>query len=82
MKAEYDALMKNNTLSLVTFPTKTNIVGCKLIYIVNRCSYGSIGQHKARLVAHGFSEEASVDFFETFRLVIKPTTICLVLFIS
>ncbi|KAL4587787.1 hypothetical protein LXL04_000661 [Taraxacum kok-saghyz] len=58
MKAEYDALMKNNTWSLVPCPTNTNIVGCKWIYRVKRRSDGSIDRYKARLVAQGFSQEA------------------------
>ncbi|CAN1781952.1 Retrovirus-related Pol polyprotein from transposon RE1, partial [Linum perenne] len=79
MTDEYNALMRNNTWSLVSCPTNVNIVGCKWIFRIKRNSDGTIQRHKARLVAQGFSQEAGVDFFDTFSPVIKPTTIRLVL---
>lgn len=82
MQNEYNALMRNNTWSLVPCPSNVNIVGCKWIYRVKRKSDGLIERYKARLVAQGFSQEAGVDYFETFSLVIKPTTIHLVLSIA
>ncbi|KAL4573020.1 hypothetical protein LXL04_019813 [Taraxacum kok-saghyz] len=82
MRAEYDALLKNNTWSLVPCPTNSNIVGCKWVYRLKKRSDGTIDRHKARLVAQGFSQEAGIDYFDTFSPVIKPTTIRLVLSIA
>ncbi|XP_023751330.1 uncharacterized mitochondrial protein AtMg00820-like [Lactuca sativa] len=82
MQTEYDALMRNNTWSIVSCPTNENVIGCKWIYRIKRRSDGTIERHKARLVAQGFTQEASVDYFETFSPVIKPTTIRLVLSIA
>ncbi|TYK13717.1 putative mitochondrial protein [Cucumis melo var. makuwa] len=39
----------------------------------------TIQQYKAQLVAKGFHQNPSVDFFETFSLVVKATTIRIVL---
>ncbi|CAN1345150.1 Retrovirus-related Pol polyprotein from transposon TNT 1-94 [Linum perenne] len=82
MQDEYNALMRNNTWSLVACPTNVNLVGCKWIFRIKRNSDGTVQRHKARLVAQGFSQEAGVDYFETFSPVIRPTTIRLVLSIA
>ncbi|CAH9063142.1 unnamed protein product [Cuscuta epithymum] len=42
-------------------------------------SDGTVERHKARLFAQGFKQQAGVDFTETFSLVVKPTTVRLVL---
>lgn len=82
MQAKYDALMKNNTYSLVSCPNSTNGIGFKWIYSIKRMFVGSIEIHKAQLVTQWFSQEVRVDLFDTFSLVIKPTIIRLVLSIS
>jgi hypothetical protein len=43
---------------------------------------GSIERYKARLVVKGFHQQLGVDFGETFSPVIKPTTVCTVLFLA
>ncbi|CAN1749024.1 Retrovirus-related Pol polyprotein from transposon TNT 1-94 [Linum perenne] len=82
MKSEYDALMRNGTWLLVPCPTNANIVGCKWIYRIKRHSNGTFQRYKARLVAQGYSQEAGVDYTDTFSPVVKPTTIRLVLSIA
>lgn len=82
MKIEYDALMRNKTWSHVTHPSNVNFVGCKWIYRIKRHFDGLIVRYKARLVAQGFSQQEGIDYFKTFILVIKPTTIGLVLSIA
>jgi len=79
MKEEVDALHTQGTWSLVSLPANRNLVGCKWIFKIKRHSDGSLVRHKARLVAKGFSQEPGLDYGETFCLVVKPTTIQLVL---
>ena len=55
MKEELDALTKNHTWDLVTFPPGQSVVGCKWIYKINTCYDGSIERYKVRLVAKGFT---------------------------
>ncbi|RVW48822.1 Retrovirus-related Pol polyprotein from transposon RE1 [Vitis vinifera] len=67
------------TVSLVPPPSNHQVVGCKWVFKVKHNSDGSANRYKARLVAKGFHQVPSFDFHDTFSLVIKPTTIRVVL---
>lgn len=75
MQAEFNALLQNQTWTLVPPQTATNLVGCKWVFKVKRKADGSIERHKARVVAKGFHQQAGLDYGETFNPVVKPTTI-------
>ncbi|KAL5751677.1 hypothetical protein ACOSQ2_022184 [Xanthoceras sorbifolium] len=79
MQVEYDALMKNNTWSLVPFSHSLNVVGNKWVYRVKYNKDDFLQKYKARLVAKGFHQTPEVDFFETFSPVVKASTIRVVL---
>lgn len=79
MQEKYDALIKRHTWSLVPLPPDKNLVSCKWIFKLKRHADGTIARHKARLVAMGFSQEYGVDYDETFSLVVRHTTIRLIL---
>ena len=79
MQAEFDALQRQNTWSLVSPPSGHNVIGCHWVYKLKRSSDGSIARYKARLVAKGFHQQAGLDFDETFSPVVKPPTIRIVL---
>ena len=82
MDAEFQALQKQHTWSLVPTPPHVNLVGCKWVFKLKINSDGSISRYKVRLVAKGFHQQAGVDFHETFSPVIKPATVRLVLSIA
>ena len=82
MSEEYDALVRNGTWELVPPEDITNLVGCKQIFRIKRNSDGSIDRYKALLVAKGFHHRPGVDYHETFSLVVKPTTVRLMLSIA
>ena len=75
MKEELDALTKNHTWDLVTFPSGQSVVGCKQIYKIKTRSVGSIEHYKAHLVAKGFTQEYKIDYEETFALVARISSI-------
>jgi hypothetical protein len=54
MQLEFNALLHNQTWSLVPPHSSQNPVGCKWVFKLKRKADGSIERHKARLVAKGF----------------------------
>lgn len=56
-----------------------NILPIKWVFQIKRKSDGSVERYKERLVANFFHQQARVDFHETFSLVVKHTTIRVVL---
>ena len=79
MSEEFNAFMTNGTWDLVPSQSHYNIVGNRWIFWVKCHPASSISTYKAHLVAKGYHQHPSVDFFATFSPVIKPQTIKVVL---
>jgi hypothetical protein len=62
MQVEFNALLKNQTWSLVPPSAANNAVGCKWVFKLKRKADGTIECHKARLVAKGFHQHAGIDY--------------------
>ncbi|VVA17219.1 PREDICTED: MOB kinase activator [Prunus dulcis] len=56
--------------------------GCKWVFKIKRRSDGSIEQYNAHLLTKGFHQQSEIDYFDTFSLVVKPTTIPTILSIA
>lgn len=82
MKDEYDALLHNQTWSLIPRPSGANVVSGKWVFRHKFNSDGSLSHYKAHWVCHGDSQQPGIDFDETFSLVVKPSTIRAVLSIA
>jgi histone deacetylase 1/2 len=79
MEQEYHALLRNETWTLVPPPLRANVIDSKWVFKVKKYSDGSIERYKACLVARGFRQRYGLDYEDTFSLVVKPTTIRLLL---
>ena len=74
MEEEFDALMANDTWTLVPRPAGTNLVTGKWIYRHKFHADGSLDRYKARWVLRGFIQRPGIDYDETFSPVVKPAT--------
>ncbi|KAE8676544.1 hypothetical protein F3Y22_tig00111584pilonHSYRG00119 [Hibiscus syriacus] len=75
MKEEIDALQQNQTWDIVPKIKDVKPISCKWVYKIKRRPDGSIERYKARLVAHGFSQQYGLDYDETFSPMAKLTTV-------
>nr|GEX02204.1 ribonuclease H-like domain-containing protein [Tanacetum cinerariifolium] len=79
MRDEYNALIKNQTWTLVPQPTDANIIRCTWLFRHKYLADATLSRYKARLEANGSTHIEGIDVDEAFSLVVKPGTIQTVL---
>ncbi|GKC51604.1 zinc finger, CCHC-type containing protein [Tanacetum coccineum] len=72
---EMDSIMGNNTWVLADLPPGCKPLGCKWIFKIKLKVDGTIEKFKARLVIYSFKQKSGIDYFDTYALVTRISTI-------
>ena len=67
---------------MVRLPKGKKVVGSRWVYKIKFHSNWSVDRHKARLVAHGFTQIYRVDYKETFAPITKMSTVRVLLSVA
>nr|GEY75712.1 zinc finger, CCHC-type [Tanacetum cinerariifolium] len=76
---EIGSIMENNIWVLSDLPLGCKPLGCKWIFKRKMKLDGTIDKFKDRLVIQGFRQKEGIDYFDTYTLVARITTIRLLL---
>ena len=72
-------MRKNQVWDLVDLSLDWKAIGNKWVLNIKRKANGSIENYKARLVARGYTQQEGIDYEETFSLIVRFASICLIL---
>ena len=79
MQEEFKSLHDNKTWYLVECMKGINVLKNKWVYRIKHEGKENKQRYKARLVVKGFRQEQGIDFMEIFSLVVKMSSIRVIL---
>lgn len=71
MMEEMNSLRKNSTWSLVEPQENRKTIDNRWVFKIKTLTNGDLERYKARLVVRGFTQQAGLDYHETFSPVVK-----------
>ncbi|HEV7738443.1 MAG TPA: reverse transcriptase domain-containing protein, partial [Chlamydiales bacterium] len=71
MKEEINSQRENGTWVLTDLPEGRKAIKCRWVFLTKRDLNGNPVRYKARLVAKGFTQQAGIDYEETFAPVAR-----------
>ncbi|GJW82466.1 retrovirus-related pol polyprotein from transposon TNT 1-94 [Tanacetum coccineum] len=75
MQEELNQFIANDVWDLVPHPESTTIIGTKWVYRNKLDENNIVSRNKARLVAQGYNQQASIDYDETYAPVARLESI-------
>jgi hypothetical protein len=75
VRSEMDSILSNGTWELVDRPYGCKPTGCEWVFKKKLRPDGTIDKYKVSLVAKGYTQKEGEDFFDTYSLVARLTTI-------
>ena len=81
IKSEIDYILQNHTRELVDLPPRCKLLSYKWIFKRKMKVDGTINKYKARLVIKGYRQREGLDYFDTYSLVMRITSIRMILVI-
>ena len=82
MLEELASIDENRTWTLTDLPVGKRPIGLKWVFKLKKNSSGEVVKHKARIVAKGYVQRASIDFDEVFAPVARLDSVRLMLAIA
>jgi hypothetical protein len=79
VRSEMESILSNGTWELVDRPYVCKPMGYKWVFRKKLRPDGTIDKYKTRLMAKGYTQKEGKDFFDTYSLVARLTTIHVVL---
>jgi hypothetical protein len=73
--SEMNSILSNGTWEMVDRPYGCKPTGCEWVFKKKLRPDGTIDKYKASLVAKGYTQKEGEDFFDTYSLVARLTTI-------
>ena len=74
--------MKNDVWDVVPRPKGKFVVNSKWIFKIKHATDGSVEKHKARFVAHGFSQKEGIDYKDTFSPIARYASIRVIILLA
>lgn len=75
INGEMDSIMSNHTWKLVDLLPGSKPIGCKWVFRKKYHTNGTLNTFKARLVTKDYRQKEGIDYFYTYGLVARITSI-------